>query len=81
MSINQLRGRSFRLDKNNPNKVANNWDIVCLAEDLVKDLMITIDSRGSTLDCMEFVMMVLSKESDMYMLHLLKFVQKESLKH
>ena len=36
MSINQLRGRSFRLDKNNPNKVANNWDIVCLAEEFSK---------------------------------------------
>ena len=31
MSINQLRGRSFRLDKEWPEKVANNWDIVCLA--------------------------------------------------
>ena len=36
MSINQLRGRSFRLDKNNPKKVANNWDIVCLAEEFSK---------------------------------------------
>ena len=36
MSINQLRGRSFRLDKHNPNKVANNWDIVCLAEEFSK---------------------------------------------
>ena len=36
MSINQLRGRSFRLDKNNPEKVANNWDIVCLAEEFSK---------------------------------------------
>ncbi len=36
MSINQLRGRSFRLDKDNPNKVANNWDIVCLAEEFTK---------------------------------------------
>ena len=33
MSINQLRGRSIRLDKNWPEKVANNWDIVCLAEE------------------------------------------------
>jgi len=36
MSINQLRGRSFRLDKDSPNKVANNWDIVCLAEEFSK---------------------------------------------
>ena len=36
MSINQLRGRSFRLDKDNPEKVANNWDIVCLAEEFSK---------------------------------------------
>jgi hypothetical protein len=36
MSINQLRGRSFRLDKKNPEKVANNWDIVCLAEEFSK---------------------------------------------
>ena len=33
MSINQLRGRSIRLDKTWPEKVANNWDIVCLAEE------------------------------------------------
>ncbi|MGB1365352.1 MAG: DEAD/DEAH box helicase family protein [Candidatus Poseidoniaceae archaeon] len=33
MSINQLRGRSIRLDKDWPGKVANNWDIVCLAEE------------------------------------------------
>ncbi len=33
MSINQLRGRSIRLDKDWPEKVANNWDIICLAEE------------------------------------------------
>ena len=33
MSINQLRGRSIRLDKEWPEKVANNWDIACLAEE------------------------------------------------
>jgi hypothetical protein len=33
MSINQLRGRSIRLDKEWPEKVANNWDVVCLAEE------------------------------------------------
>ncbi len=36
MSINQLRGRSFRLDKQWPEKVANNWDIVCLADEFSK---------------------------------------------
>lgn len=36
MSINQLRGRSMRLDKAWPEKVANNWDIVCLAEEFIK---------------------------------------------
>ena len=30
MSINQLRGRSIRLDSNWKEKVANNWDIVCM---------------------------------------------------
>ena len=33
MSINQLRGRSMRLDKDWPEKVANNWDIVCFADE------------------------------------------------
>jgi len=36
MSINQLRGRSMRLDKSWPEKVANNWDIVCIAEEFIK---------------------------------------------
>ncbi len=36
MSINQLRGRSMRLDKVWPEKVANNWDVVCLAEEFIK---------------------------------------------
>jgi hypothetical protein len=36
MSINQLRGRSMRLDKEWPEKVANNWDIICLAEEFIK---------------------------------------------
>ena len=31
MSVNQLRGRSLRLDPIRPNKLANNWDIVCIA--------------------------------------------------
>ena len=36
MSINQLRGRSIRLDKHWPEKVANNWDIICIAEEFAK---------------------------------------------
>ena len=36
MSINQLRGRSFRLDSDWPEKVANNWDIICIAEEFAK---------------------------------------------
>lgn len=33
-SVNQIRGRSIRLDPEDPRKVANNWDVVCLARDL-----------------------------------------------
>ena len=36
MSINQLRGRSFRLDPNWKEKTANNWDVVCLAPEFTK---------------------------------------------
>jgi type III restriction/modification enzyme restriction subunit len=28
-SVNQIRGRSIRLDPANPRKVANNWDVIC----------------------------------------------------
>lgn len=30
MSVNQIRGRSIRLDPESPRKVANNWDVVCI---------------------------------------------------
>ena len=30
-AVHQIRGRSLRLDPANPRKVANNWDIVCVA--------------------------------------------------
>lgn len=30
MTVNQIRGRSIRLDPKQPRKVANNWDIVCI---------------------------------------------------
>jgi hypothetical protein len=38
MTVNQLRGRSIRLDPNEPHKVANNWDVVCLAPEFSKGL-------------------------------------------
>lgn len=36
MSINQLRGRSFRLDPQWKEKTANNWDVVCIAPEFSK---------------------------------------------
>ena len=36
MSINQLRGRSFRLDPQWEEKIANNWDVVCIAPEFQK---------------------------------------------
>jgi hypothetical protein len=38
MSVNQLRGRSIRLDSTHPDKVANNWDVVCIAPEFRKGL-------------------------------------------
>ena len=38
MSVNQLRGRSFRLDPDEPLKLANNWDVVCLAPEFTQGL-------------------------------------------
>lgn len=38
MTVNQLRGRSIRLDSDDPGKVANNWDVVCLAPEFNKGL-------------------------------------------
>ena len=38
MTVNQLRGRSIRLDPAEPVKVANNWDVVCLAPEFSKGL-------------------------------------------
>ncbi|WP_298864930.1 DEAD/DEAH box helicase family protein [uncultured Gimesia sp.] len=38
MSVNQLRGRSYRLDPESPEKVANNWDVVCIAPEFTKGL-------------------------------------------
>jgi hypothetical protein len=38
MSVNQLRGRSLRLDPDDPAKLANNWDVVCIAPEFTKGL-------------------------------------------
>lgn len=38
MTVNQLRGRSIRLDPLQPLKVANNWDIVCVAPDFARGM-------------------------------------------
>ena len=32
-SVHQMRGRSLRLDPELPRKVADNWDVVCIAPD------------------------------------------------
>ena len=36
VSVQQMRGRSLRLDPGDPQKVASNWDVVCVAPDLVR---------------------------------------------
>lgn len=36
MTVNQLRGRSIRLDPKVPLKVANNWDVVCVDQSFEK---------------------------------------------
>ncbi|GAA4473413.1 DEAD/DEAH box helicase [Novipirellula rosea] len=38
MTVNQLRGRSLRLDPKQPRKLANNWDVVCIAPEFSKGL-------------------------------------------
>ncbi len=38
MSVNQLRGRSIRLDKEWPEKLANNWDVICIADEFARGL-------------------------------------------
>jgi hypothetical protein len=34
--VNQLRGRSIRIDRDEPEKLANNWDVVCIAPEFAK---------------------------------------------
>lgn len=36
VTVQQMRGRSLRLDPDDPGKVASNWDVVCVASDLAK---------------------------------------------
>jgi len=36
VSVRQLRGRALRLDPADPDKVAANWDVVCVAPDLAR---------------------------------------------
>ena len=36
VSVQQMRGRSLRLDPDDPQKLASNWDVVCVAPDLVR---------------------------------------------
>jgi superfamily II DNA or RNA helicase len=38
MTVNQLRGRSIRLDPLLPEKLADNWDVICLAPEFHKGL-------------------------------------------
>ncbi len=38
MAVNQLRGRSVRLDPDDPNKLSDNWDVVCVAGEFSKGL-------------------------------------------
>jgi superfamily II DNA or RNA helicase len=36
VSVRQMRGRSLRLDPDDADKVASNWDVVCVAPDLAR---------------------------------------------
>ncbi len=36
VSVQQMRGRSLRLDPGDPEKLASNWDVVCVAPDLTR---------------------------------------------
>jgi hypothetical protein len=36
VSVQQMRGRSLRLDPGDPAKLASNWDVVCVAPDLTR---------------------------------------------
>ncbi len=36
VSVRQMRGRALRLDPTDPQKLASNWDVVCVAPDLAR---------------------------------------------
>ncbi|MDX6646088.1 MAG: hypothetical protein QOK40_1815, partial [Miltoncostaeaceae bacterium] len=36
VSVTQMRGRSLRLDPAHPDKIASNWDVVCVAPELAR---------------------------------------------
>jgi superfamily II DNA or RNA helicase len=36
VSVRQMRGRSLRLDPGDPDKLASNWDVVCVAPELAR---------------------------------------------
>lgn len=36
ISVTQMRGRSLRLDPADPDKIASNWDVVCVAPELAR---------------------------------------------
>jgi hypothetical protein len=36
VSVRQMRGRALRLDPRDPEKLASNWDVVCVAADLAR---------------------------------------------
>ena len=36
VSVQQMRGRTLRLDPADPEKLASNWDVVCVAPDMVR---------------------------------------------
>src|SRR5262249_37595539 len=36
VSVTQMRGRSLRLDPDDPEKIASNWDVVCVAPELTR---------------------------------------------
>ena len=39
MTVNQLRGRSIRLNPKDPDKLSNNWDVVCIAPEFTLSLI------------------------------------------
>ena len=46
MSVGQLRGRSIRIDRDDPEKLSDNWDVVCIAPEFTKGM----DDYGRFID-------------------------------